>query len=76
MNALSTVLFSAGCILRTLWELAPYVLELVRVLLLPKALLAGRVMALESQLAIELNGSGGGRDEAGTGVPALQKSTV
>ncbi len=76
MNTLSTFLFSAGCILRTLWEFAPYVLKLVWVLLLPKALLAGGVMALESQLAIELNGSGGGRDEAGTGVPALQKSTV
>jgi hypothetical protein len=61
MNTLSTLLFSAGCILRALWELACYALKFVWAFLLPKALLAGRVVALESQLAVEMSGSGGGK---------------
>ncbi|MCJ7751061.1 MAG: hypothetical protein MUQ65_08200, partial [Armatimonadetes bacterium] len=61
MNALSTFFFSAGCILRSLGELARYALRFGWALLLPKALLAGHVVALESQLAVEISGSGGGR---------------
>ncbi len=61
MNTLSTFFFSAGCILGALWETACYALTLAWALLLPKVVLAARVLAAESQLAFELNRSGRGK---------------
>ena len=42
MNTLSAFLFSAGCILRALWELACYALKFVCALLLPNVLVKRR----------------------------------
>jgi putative transposase len=61
MSAVATFLLTAGCILRALCEVARYALRFVWALLAPKAMLAARVLAAESQLAIELNRSGGGK---------------
>jgi len=72
MSTLSTFFFSAGCILRSLCELARYALRFGWALLLPKALLAGRVVALESQLAVEMSGSGGGRKRRRQFTPAFR----
>ncbi len=54
-------MLSAGHILGSVWELARWALRLSWALLLPKALLASRLVAPESQLAVELSGSAGGR---------------
>jgi len=59
MSTVSTFLFSGGCILGALWEAACCALQFAWALLLPKARLAARVLAAESQLAIELNRSSG-----------------
>jgi hypothetical protein len=61
MSTVSTFVFTTGCILRALCELARYALRFGWALLLPKARLAARVLAAESQLAMELNRSGGRR---------------
>ena len=59
MSTVSSFYFTAECILRALCELTRYTLRFGWVMVLPKARLAARVMAAESQLAIELNRSGG-----------------
>lgn len=59
MSTAATFALSAGYVLGSVWELARYVFRFGWALLLPKALLAGRLVAAESQLAVELNGSGG-----------------
>lgn len=59
MSVISSVLLNAGVILRALFELAAYALRFGWMMVLPKARLAGRVLAAESQLAVELNRSGG-----------------
>jgi len=72
MSTVSTFLFSGGCILGALWEAACYALQFAWALLVPKALLAGRVVALESQLAVELNRSGGGKKRHRQFTPAFR----
>jgi putative transposase len=59
MSAISCLLSTARVILGALLELLGYALRFVFMMALPKARLAGRVLAAESQLAIELNRSGG-----------------
>jgi len=59
MSTVSRFLFTAGYILGAVWELARYALGFGWAMLLPKARLAARVLAAESQLAMELNRSGG-----------------
>jgi hypothetical protein len=59
MSAVARFLFTAGGILRALCELARYALRFGWVMLLPKARLAARLLAAESQLAVERNRSGG-----------------
>ena len=61
MSAVSTFVLSAGYVLSAVWELARYAIRFGWALLLPKALLAGRLVAVQSHLAVELNGSGGGK---------------
>ena len=61
MSTATTFLFSLGCILGAVRELARYAAQFGWALLMPKAVLAARLMAAESQLAVGLNGSGGGR---------------
>ncbi len=63
MSTPSTFFFSAGCILRAVWELACYALRFCWAMLLPKAQIAGRLLAAESQLAVELSGSGGSKKQ-------------
>jgi len=58
MSTVSSFLFRAGYVLGAAWELARYALGFCWALLLPKALLAARVLAAESQLGVELNRSG------------------
>ena len=72
MSIVSTFLFNAGCILGALWETACYALQFAWALLVPKVLLAGRVVALESQLAVELNRSGGGKKRHRQFTPAFR----
>jgi len=59
MSVISSFVSTAGVILKALLELVGYGLRFVFMMVLPKARLAGRVLAAESQLAIELNRSGG-----------------
>jgi hypothetical protein len=54
-------LLTIGCVLGAVWELFRYALRFGRALLLPKIVLAARVLAAESQLAVELNRSGGSK---------------
>jgi hypothetical protein len=61
MSTVSTFVLSARHILGSVWELARYALRFSWALLMPKALLASRPVVLESQLAVELSGSDGGR---------------
>jgi transposase InsO family protein len=62
MSTASTFFCTLGYLLGALWELARYAVRFGWALLLPKALLAARLVAAESQLAVELNDSGGGRE--------------
>jgi putative transposase len=55
MSTILRFVLSAGHVLGSLWELARYALRFCWALLLPKALLASRLVALESQLAVELS---------------------
>ena len=55
MSTVSSFLFTAGHILGAVRELARYVLRFIWAMLLPKAQLAARVLAAESQLAVALN---------------------
>jgi len=61
MRVISCILCTAGVILRALLELMGYTLRFGWMLVLPKARLAARVVAAESQLAIALNGPGARR---------------
>lgn len=61
MSTVSSFLFTAGCVLGAVRELTRYTLRPIGALLLPKAQLAARVLAADSQLAVALNRSGGGR---------------
>ena len=55
MSAISGFLFTIGCVLDAVWELARYALRFIWAMLLPKTQLAARVLAAESQLAVALN---------------------
>ena len=71
MSNVSTILCSVGYVVGTVWELTRYALKFGWAMVLPKALLAARLLAAESQLAVELYGGG----EAGVGDAAsLQRS--
>jgi hypothetical protein len=61
MSTVSTFVLSAGYILGSVWQLAGYAIRFGWALLLPRALLAARLVAVESQLAVELSGSDGAR---------------
>ena len=58
MSTVSSFLFAVGYVLGAVWELARYALRFCWALLLPRALLAARVLAAESQLAVALNHTG------------------
>jgi hypothetical protein len=58
MSTVSSFLFTVGYVLGAVWELARYALRFCWALLLPRALLAARVLAAESQLAVALNHTG------------------
>ena len=72
MGVISSFLFTAGVILRALWELACYAFRFGWAMVLPKARLAARVLAAESQLAIELNRSGGSKRRRRQFTPAFR----
>jgi hypothetical protein len=73
MSTVSGFLFTAGYVLGAVRELARYALCFGWALLLPKALLAARVLAAESQLAVELTrGSAGGRYRRHRFMPAFR----
>jgi hypothetical protein len=59
MSRASTLGLSAGHVLGSVWKVARYALRFSWAVLLPKARLAARVLAAESQLAVERNRSGG-----------------
>jgi len=59
MSTVSSLLVTAGVIGGALWDLTRFAFRFGWAMKPPKARLAGRVMAAESQLAIELNRSGG-----------------
>ena len=61
MSTVSSFLFTAGYVLGAVRELARYALGFCWELLVPKALLAARVLAAESQLAVELSRHSGGK---------------
>ena len=65
-------LLTVGCILGAVWGLARYALRFVWALLLPKIVLAARVLAAESQLAVELNRPGGGKKRRRQFTPAFR----
>jgi hypothetical protein len=58
--------------LGAIWELARYALRFGWALLLPKAFLAARVLAAESQLAVELDRSGASRRRSHQFTPAFR----
>jgi len=60
MSTVSSFVFTAEYVLGAVWGLARYALRFCWGLLLPKAVLAARILAAESQLALEMNRSGGG----------------
>jgi len=72
MSTVSSFLFTAGYVLAAVWELARYALCFCWALALPKALLAARVLAAESQLAVELNRSGGSKRRRRQFTPAFR----
>jgi len=61
MSTVSSFFFTAGHVLGAIWELSRRMLRFAWALLLPKARLAARVLAAESQPPVELNRSGGNR---------------
>ena len=71
MSAYSFLL-TIGCILGAVWELFRYALRFGWALLLPKIVLAARVLAAESQLAVELNRSGSGQKRRRQFTPAFR----
>ena len=72
MSTVPTFLFSAGCIAGALWETAGHALRFAWALLLPKVLVAGRGVALESQLAVEVDRSSGGKKRGRQFTPAFR----
>jgi transposase InsO family protein len=72
MSTVSSFLFAAGHILGAVWELARYAFRFGCALLLPRAALAARVLAAESQLAVELNRSGGRKRRRRRFTPAFR----
>ena len=72
MSTASSFLFTVGYVRGALWELAHYALGFCWALLLPKALLAARVLATESPLAVELNRPGGGKKGRRQFTPAFR----
>jgi len=52
MNALGDIFRNAGNALSCVWQVLRYLGSLLCLLLLPKAVLAARILALQSQLAI------------------------
>ena len=72
MGTVSSFLFTAGYVLGAVRELTRYALGFCWALLLPKAMLAARVLAAESQLAVELNRSGGSRRRRRQFTPAFR----
>ncbi|MCJ7749845.1 MAG: hypothetical protein MUQ65_01935, partial [Armatimonadetes bacterium] len=64
-------MFTAEYVLGAIWELARYALRFGWALLLPKSVLAARVLAAESRLAIELNRSGGSKRRRRQFTPAF-----
>ncbi len=58
MSTVSSFLYTVRYVLGAVWELARYVFRFGWALLLPRAVLAARLLAAESQLAIELNRPG------------------
>jgi hypothetical protein len=54
-TAISSLWFAIGCVFSGLCDLAGYAFRFHWALVLPKAVLAARVLAAESQLAVELN---------------------
>jgi hypothetical protein len=72
MSTVGTFLFNLRCVLTAVCEPTRYALRLFWALLLPKALLAARVLAAESQLAVELNRSGGNRRRRRQFTPAFR----
>jgi hypothetical protein len=71
MSTVSTFVLSTGYVLGAVWELARYAIRFGWALL-PKALLAGRLVTVESQLAVELSGSGGGKKRRRQFTPAFR----
>jgi len=59
MSTVSSFLFTAGYVMGAVRELTRYALGFCWAMLLPKAKLAARVLAAESQLTVEMNRSGG-----------------
>ena len=72
VSTVSTFVLSAGYVLRAVWELARCALRFGWALLLPKAMLAARVLAAESQLAVGLSRSGGSKRRRHRFTPALR----
>jgi hypothetical protein len=68
----STFALSAGHVLSAVWELAGQVLRFGWESLLPKVVLAGRAVAPESQLAVELKGSGREDEQRHQFTPAVR----
>ena len=58
MSTVSSLLVTAGYVLDAVRELVRYALRFCWALLLPRALLAARVLGAESQLAVALNHTG------------------
>ena len=72
MSTVSSFLFTAGYVLGAVRELARYAFRFCWALVLPKAQLAARVLAAESQLAVELNRSGGSKRRGRQFTPAFR----
>ena len=57
MSTVSSFLFTVGYVLGAVWELARYSFRFA-LALLPRAVLAARLLATESQLAVAVNHAG------------------
>jgi transposase InsO family protein len=72
MSTVPSFLFTVGYVLGAIWELARYALGFCWALLLPKAMLAARLLAAESQLAVELSRHSGGKKRRRRFTPAFR----
>ena len=75
MSTVSSFLLTVGYVLGAVWELLRYALRFGWVLLLPKVVLAARLPAAESQLATELNRSGGSWRRRRRFAPGVRRSS-